>query len=143
MAGKLKIWNAGDGVWQYVSHGAKGDTGIGNTGVTGATGVLNPISINTQTDSYVLALSDASKLVEIDKGTAVNLTVPANGDIGFVTGTRIAVRQKGAGQLTFVGGTGVSINAQGSATKLSGQYAMAMLVKLDTNVWELEGNVTA
>ena len=30
---------------------------------------------------------------------------------------------------------------QGGAVDLAGQYAMVMLIKIDTNTWELEGNL--
>lgn len=128
------------------SQGVKGDTGNtgsqGATGVTGATGAVDPITINAQTASYTLVLGDAQKLIDMNVGSANNLTVPPNASVAFATGTRIAVRQKGAGQTTLVPDTGVTINSQGSALKLAGQYAMCLLVKVATNEWNVEGNLT-
>ena len=40
-------------------------------------------TLNTQTDSYTLQSSDAGKVVVLNKGSAVNLTVPAGLGAGF------------------------------------------------------------
>jgi hypothetical protein len=100
------------------------------------------VTINEQTDSYTLVIGDASKLIDMNKSTANTLTVPLNSSVTFPVGTRIAVRQKGAGQTTIAATGGVTINAYDAAQKLVGQYAMCMLVKVATDTWALEGNLT-
>ncbi len=107
------------------------------------TKALKDILINTQADDYTLALADDGKLVDMNKGTAVTLTVPKNAVVAFAVGTIIAIRQKGAGQVTIAPVDGdVTINyAEG--LKTTAQYAMAALVKIDTNVWAATGSLEA
>lgn len=98
------------------------------------------IFINTQTVDYTLTSDDAGAIVEMNKATAINLTVPPNASVAFPTGTQITLTQYGAGQLTVVAGAGVTIRTP-DTLKLSEQYAMATLYKRGTNEWVLAGNL--
>ncbi len=98
--------------------------------------------INTQTDDYTLVIADAYKFVEINKATAVNLTVPNNDTVAYPIGSEIIITQIGAGQVTLVAASGVTINPSGTL-KISGQYGQARLYKRGTNEWVLSGNITA
>jgi hypothetical protein len=80
---------------------------------------------NRQTASYTLVLSDADKLVEMNVGSANNLTVPAS---TFSAGTQILLAQYGAGQTTVVAGSGMTIRSNGAKLKLNAQYSGATLV---------------
>jgi hypothetical protein len=103
-----------------------------------------PMAWNAQTDSYTLALSDAENGVEIDKATAVNLTVPPNSSVAFPIGTSILIAQAGAGQITVVAGAGVTLRIQGLLTaKLLGQYSIATVIKRATDTWILSGDLEA
>lgn len=105
--------------------------------------VVGNIALNTQADSYTLVLADAGKLVEINHADAKTLTVPKNSVVAFPTGTMIAIRQKGAGQVTIAPVDGdVTINAP-DGLKLTAQYAMAGIMKIDTNVWTTVGSLEA
>ncbi|KKN82810.1 hypothetical protein LCGC14_0306340 [marine sediment metagenome] len=99
------------------------------------------ISINEQTDDYTLVLTDKDKLVDIDKATAVTLTVPANSSVAFPIGASILVEQKGAGVITItpVDGTVILNNMEGLVT--TGQYAIVALIKKATNLWLVYGNL--
>lgn len=102
------------------------------------------ISTNAQTGTtYTLVLSDASKLVELSNASAITLTVPDNATVAYDVGTKIDLLQTDAGQVTVAGAGGVTINGYSSATKLSGQWAAASLVKRATDTWVLIGNITA
>ena len=97
------------------------------------------VTINTQTDSYVLQLTDADKLIDMDKITAMTLTIPKYTVVAFPIGTTIALRQKGAGAITITPvDVDVTINSQ-SGLVTTGQYAMASLLKVDTNTWTVCG----
>lgn len=109
--------------------------GVGRQGDNGL------VSINTQTDNYSLVLTDLNKIVEINSGTSKTLTIPTNASVAFDIGTRVAIRQAGTGTVTIAGDVGVTVQSESSAFDLAGQYAMAMLFKIDTNTWALEGNV--
>ena len=100
------------------------------------------IVVNPQVDNYTLALTDAYKLVEMNKGTAVTLTVPKNAVVAFPIGTTICVIQKGAGLVTFAPVDGdVTILSYDSALSMLGQYAGATLTKVATNTWYLTGAI--
>jgi hypothetical protein len=96
---------------------------------------------NRQTASYTLVLSDADKLVEMNVGSANNLTVPLNSSVAFSTGTQILLAQYGAGQTTVVATSGVTIRSNGAKLKLNAQYSGATLVKIGENEWYLFGDI--
>jgi hypothetical protein len=96
---------------------------------------------NRQTASYTLVLSDADKLVEMNVGSANNLTVPLNSSVAFSTGTQILLAQYGAGQTTIVATSGVTIRSNGAKLKLNVQYSGATLIKIAENEWYLFGDI--
>jgi hypothetical protein len=99
------------------------------------------IVTNRQTASYTLVLSDADKLVEMNVGSANNLTVPLNSSVAFATGTQILLAQYGAGQTTIVATSGVTVRSNGGKLKLNAQYSGATLVKIAENEWYLFGDI--
>ena len=124
--------SAGVRVFAYfrvVVKGQKGDTGEAGDNIT----------LNEQLADYTLVLTDVNNLIEMNKGTAVTLTVPANADVAFPTGATVGVIQKGAGQVTIEAVSGVTINSK-DGLLLTGQYAGATLTKVATDTWYLNGN---
>lgn len=101
------------------------------------------ITTNRQTASYTLVLSDADKLVEMNVGSANNLTVPLNSSVAFPTGTQILLAQYGAGQTTVVATSGVTIRSNGGKLKLNVQYSGATLIKIGTDEWYLFGDIVS
>jgi hypothetical protein len=99
------------------------------------------ITTNRQTASYTLVLSDADKLVEMNVGSANNLTVPLNSSVAFSTGTQILLAQYGAGQTTVVATSGVTIRSNGGKLKVNAQYSGATLIKIAENEWYLFGDI--
>jgi hypothetical protein len=95
---------------------------------------------NRQTASYTLVLSDADKLVEMNVGSANNLTVPAS---VFSAGTQILLAQYGAGQTTVVAGSGMTIRSNGGKLKLNVQYSGATLVFLSGTEAYLFGDIVS
>ena len=97
------------------------------------------IVTNPQSDSYVLVLSDDGKLIDMNKSSAMTLTIPKNSSVAFPIGTSIAVRQKGLGQITIIPIDGdVTINNPNGLTTVK-QYTTVILLKIDTNVWTITG----
>jgi hypothetical protein len=96
------------------------------------------ITTNRQTASYTLVLSDADKLVEMNVGSANNLTVPAS---TFSAGTQILLAQYGAGQTTVVAGSGMTIRSNGAKLKLNAQYSGATLVFISGTEAYLFGDI--
>jgi len=95
-------------------------------------------TLNDQTDNYTLQTSDAGKVVVMNKGSAVNLTVPASLGAGFTC----SVVQKGAGQVTFVASS-TTINNRQSHTKIAGQHGVATLISTAADVFVLAGDTAS
>lgn len=104
---------------------------------------LADLTTNNQTGSYTLVLADAGKIVEMNVGSANNLTVPPNSSVAFPVGTQLLVLQTGAGQTTLVAGAGVTINSKDSDLKLSAQWSAVSLVKRATDTWVALGDLTS
>lgn len=83
------------------------------------------ITFNTRTSSYILQASDANKLIEMNVGSANNLTVPPN---VFTAGQQILISQYGAGQTSLVAQLGMTLRSNGGKLKLTGQYSGATIV---------------
>lgn len=99
--------------------------------------------INTQTDNYTLALTDAGKTVEMNSGTAKAVTIPAFATIAIPVDSYVNIVRYGAGALTVVGATGVTINGVSAGTVTIGaRYGGVLLYKRGTNEWVAE-NATA
>jgi hypothetical protein len=99
------------------------------------------IVTNRQTASYTLVLADANKLVEMNVGSANNLTVPLDSSVAYSIGTQILISQYGTGQTTVVATGGVTIRSSGGKLKLTGQYSGATLIKIATDEWYLFGDI--
>ena len=101
------------------------------------------IAINAQTASYTAVLTDDGKLVTMSNASANNFTVPPNSSVAFGIGTQLNIAQLGSGATTLVAGAGVTINSAGTKLTLDAQYAVATVVKTDTNTWFAVGNLKA
>lgn len=112
----------------------------GNVAVTGS--VVDHVNINQQTASYTLVLGDDKKLIEMNVGTANNLTVPADNTVNFPIGTSIDILQVGAGQTTIVATSGVTIN-RSTGLKIRLQWGAATLIKRAANTWVAIGDLSA
>lgn len=139
----VNVGNSGDITGVTAGTGLSGGGTSGDVTLSFDYSVGNQAVQNVQTDSYTLALSDAGKMIVMNKATANNLTIPLNSSIAFPTNTRIDVIQYGAGQTTFVATGGVTIRSAGSKLKLTGQYSGASLWKYATDEWILVGDLTA
>lgn len=103
---------------------------------------LSEVLFNQQTSTYTLTLADKSKMVEMNVGTANNLTVPADNIVNFPVGTSIDILQVGSGQTTIVAAAGVTIN-RATGLKLRAQWSAATLVKRAANTWVAVGDLSA
>lgn len=149
----------GDKTWQTLDKSAVGLGNVENTALStwagssnittvGTLGSLtvsglfvNYVQRNIQAASYTLVISDASKLIEMNVGSANNLTVPLNSSVPFPIGTQIDILQTGTGQTTVVATGGVTINAT-PGLKLRAQWSSATLIKRATDTWVLMGDIS-
>jgi hypothetical protein len=97
-------------------------------------------TINPQTSSYVLLLTDACGYVRMNVTTTANtVTVPLNSSVAFPVGTNITVRQAGTGVTTIVATGGVTITTPSSLI-LRVQNSAVQLLKVATDTWDLMGD---
>ena len=93
--------------------------------------------------SSTAVLADDGKLVTMSNASANTFTVPPNSSVAFGIGTQINIAQLGAGSTSIVAGAGVTLNSAGTKLTLDAQYAVATVVKTDTNTWFAVGNLKA
>lgn len=106
-------------------------------------GKLADATIDEKSASYPLVLTDKNKFIKMSVGTANTVTVPTNASVAFPVGSQIHIIQYGSGktQIIPVSGT-VTIYATPGAY-LRAQYSSATLLKCDTNIWMLMGDLSA
>jgi hypothetical protein len=96
-------------------------------------------AINAQTGTtYTLLSADNGKIITMNNGSAITLTVPSGLPIGFNT----TVIQLGAGQVGITGSS-TTLNSFESKFKLAGQHAAASIISYTTNVFNVAGGLTA
>lgn len=101
------------------------------------------MSFSRKTASYTLAIADNNKCIEMNVGSANNLTVPPNTDVAFPIGAMIDVTQYGAGLTTLVEGSGVTINSLSGYLTSAGQNARIHLHKVATDEWYAYGDIVS
>jgi len=97
---------------------------------------LHPINAQTGT-SYTLQDSDNGKLVTLDNSSAITLTVPS----GLSSDFACAILQKGTGKVTITEGSGVTVNNFGDDSTTEGQWALASLTHLGSDVYFSQGRL--
>jgi len=101
---------------------------------------INDVSaaINAQTGTtYSVAAADNNKVVTLDNGSAIALTLVN----GLDTGHQTTFIQKGAGQVTVSAST--TLVSKSSATKTVAQYSAFTAIHLGSNIWYITGDIEA
>jgi len=114
--------------------------------IAGGVNDIAALQLNAQTGtSYTLVIGDVAKMVTLTNASAVTLNIPTNATAAFAVGTQILLYQGGAGQVSVVASTPgtTTVRAQGSKTKITGQYGVACVMKLATDEWVVFGNTSA
>ena len=110
------------------------------------TSPIQTIGTNARTASYVLALSDQSKLIEVNSSSATNVGVPLDATVNFPIGTCIAIMQTGTGQVTIDPAIGTPTSVTVNATpglKTRTQWSMITIIKRGANLWVAVGDLSA
>ena len=107
-----------------------------------AQGKIADILTNAQTASYTLVLADKNKIIEMNVGSANDLTVPANSVVAFPVGTQIQVLQTGAGKTRILAGGGVTVNAT-PGVYMRAQWSGVTLLKRASDTWVVMGDLSA
>lgn len=111
---------------------------VSDAEIPGTSGVVGIRTYTGTTDTLVLA--DAGKMVRGNNASANTCTVPPNGDIAFPVNSQVIVSCYGAGVMTIAAGSGVTIRSEDGHLSLK-QYAQAVLTKVGTDEWMIEGNL--
>jgi hypothetical protein len=104
---------------------------------------VQPIERLLKTGNHVLVLTDAYKLIDMNVAGNNTITVPPNASVAFDIGTAILISQYGAGQTEILEGSGVTIRSEAGYKKIYAQYCGAVLIKIGTNEWYLQGALAA
>ena len=94
-----------------------------------------------------LVLLDDGKMIEANSSSSNVIIVPFNSGVAFPIGTAIVITQTGSGQTMIEGNSNISgglVTVNGTpGLKLRTQWSLATLIKRDTDVWVLAGDVVA
>jgi hypothetical protein len=102
------------------------------------------VAITAQTGTAITAgTADVGKLVTLSNVAAQTVTIPANSSVAFAIGDQINFMNLSTGTATFVAGGTAVIRSAGSKLKLTTQYAVCTVLKIDTDAWVMVGNVSA
>jgi hypothetical protein len=104
-----------------------------------------PQAVNAQEDTaYTLVASDAGKLVTLDNGAAVTVTLPADADApDFEVGQYVDMIQLGAGAVTVEAGSGATLRLSGLTADARAQYSRFTVQKIAADTWILWGDLAA
>ena len=102
-------------------------------------------SINAQTGTtYTPVLADAGKIVTLNNGSAITLTIPPNSSVAYPVGSSLTFINIGAGLTTFAQGSGVTIASSGgtaTAPSITAQHNSATAIKIATDTWQVIGAI--
>ena len=107
-------------------------------------GKLADATIDEQVASYTLVLTDKNKFIKMSiTSTANTVTVPTNASVAFPIGSQIHIIQYGSGKTQVIPVSGTVILYATPGAYLRAQYSSATLLKCDTNIWMLMGDLSA
>lgn len=107
-------------------------------------GKLADATIDEKSVSYTLALTDKNKFIKMNVTTTANtVTVPTNASVAFPIGSQIHIIQYGSGKTQVIPVSGTVTIYATPGTYLRAQYSSATLLKCDTNIWMLMGDLSA
>ena len=95
-------------------------------------------SRNNQTSDYTLVNTDHGKLVTMDSGSAIVLTIPS----GLRDDFSCAWLQKGAGSLSMTG-SGITLNEVDGYTVVNKQWAVGSITNLGSDTYLLQGRLSS
>lgn len=120
-----------------VTASMTGDGDFTATNYVGVNQSMIGLEINAQTGTtYTLVDSDHGKLVTLDNAASIALTL----NTGLRNDFACVFLQKGAGQITIAGTA--SINEVESLSSTAGQWAIASVTNLGSDVYVLQGRLT-
>lgn len=108
---------------------------------------LTSFTVGTaQTADYTPVLNDQYQaLIQMNKATAINFTIPTNASVAYPVGTALTILNIGAGALTIkavTSGTTTVLSAGAVAAQPTlAQYKTAVCIKTATDTWYVVGGI--
>jgi hypothetical protein len=93
--------------------------------------------------AYTPGTAQVGQLITLDNAAGETITIPANATTAFAIGDQLNFMNLATGTATFVAGGTAVIRSAGSKLKLTTQYAVCTVLKIDTDAWVMVGNVSA
>lgn len=92
--------------------------------------------------NYTLTIFDEHHCLIADTSLgSFDIFIDVELNVNFPIGTEIKVMQKGTNQLRVLANFGVTLNSFNNLQELAGQFAVASLIKINTDEWVLSGNL--
>jgi len=95
-------------------------------------------NIATISAGYTLAATDNSEVIRSDAASAITVTIPS----GLPSGFNCMVLQYGTGQITFSPAAGVTLINRNAYNKTIGQYALATVLHIGSNIVVISGELS-
>lgn len=92
--------------------------------------------------NVTLSVTDGGKHYYSTASTPTTLTIPSHANVAFPTGTAIMIVNRGTGNITIAKQVEANLYLAGNTTSASRTltgYGMASLIKVETNVWMING----
>lgn len=118
--------------------GALTITSIGGAGAIQAKG-YSPVNAQVGT-TFAPALADNGTCVTLSNGSAITVTIPANGSVAFPVGASIDFASLNTGIVTFAI-TSDTLVSKGAKVTLTGQYSVGNIKKVASTTWLLSGDL--
>ena len=93
------------------------------------------------TVSKTFALTDAGTMQIINSSSNLTVTIPTNAAVPFPIGTEIEILRYNTGTVTIAGSSGVTLLCSVTGRAIMFRYTSAIIKKVDTNTWLLQGSV--
>lgn len=98
-------------------------------------------NLNNIFSNYTIDLTDADTTIIVDSTNNTTITVPTDAAASLPDGFTCAVLRRNTGEVTVTGDTGVTVGSPDGADTLRVQWSTATLLKIDTDVWALSGDI--
>lgn len=112
-----------------------------NGGPISASSVLSVVSVPDT--SYELEVTDGNKLIIMTSSSNSTLDVPDDATTPIPLNTKIDVIQGGTGTVTITPAVGVTIESKGGNMVINGRFVAVTLIKINTDLWYLFGDLTS
>jgi hypothetical protein len=100
---------------------------------------------NSAATSYTLDVNDTGKAIVFSSSSSVTLTIPDDATFEFTVGQTFVVIQNGTGTVSVTTEDVADLysSVATGTVELNGQYAVATLIKVDSDEWVIYGDIVS